>query len=64
MGFTKVRVSFHNLVLSEGEYIRGFINLDMVVPNERPKCKVLNLDACDDSTLDVDHQSRIIRIYN
>jgi hypothetical protein len=48
MGFTKVRVFFHNLGLSEGESIRGFINLDMVVPNERPKGKVLDLEAWDD----------------
>ena len=48
MSFTKVRVSFHNLGLSEGESIRGFINLDMVVSNERPKGKVLDLEAWDD----------------
>ena len=64
MSFTKVRVSFHNLGLSESESIRGFINLDMVVPNERPEGKVLDLEAWDDYTLDVDHQPRIIRSYN
>ena len=45
MGFTKVRVSFHNLGLMRVNLYKGFISFDMVVPNERPKGKVLDLEA-------------------
>ena len=47
-GLHKSEGDFSKSWASEGESIRGFINFDMVVPNKRPKSKVLGLEAWDD----------------
>ncbi|KAL9670760.1 hypothetical protein QQ045_008318 [Rhodiola kirilowii] len=64
MGFTKVRVYFHNLGLSEGESIRGFINFDTIMSNDNLKFSLRSIveknKLNETNFLDWDRDLRII----
>ena len=61
LGFRKSDGGLPQPYTHEDESIRGFINLDVVVPQQETKRKFWILRHVDDLTLDVDHQPRVIK---